>query len=370
MSNAATSREKYVETAYWNPSVVTDKDGKARITFKAPSALSEYRITARGITGSDTLAGQTTSKVTVRKNFFVDLKVPGSLTQGDKPRFIAQVHHTGVQGTVSLRLAIYAGDRDDVLPRTLEIKGDGVDEVLFEPFEVPEGDSVRLTLTGNVGELKDELIIEVPIRPWGVPVLASASGTGSESTTVFLGLPAGRTYENPDMRITISPSLRRMLIELALGRDAYANVLGSEFLCAKELILPPDTTADRAADLLAATSALRYLREARATSAPEAQRLTGRIQGLVAELVSSQNPDGGWAWVSGEPMPLQSSNRPAGRCSDRLTSAAVFWAWPRPNRWAFRPIPRSSIRGLPTSTGNSPSSAATTSTPAPPCSTH
>ena len=324
--NEPPSREKTVETAYWNPSVVTDKDGKARITFKAPSALSEYRITARGITGSDTLAGQTTSTVTVRRNFFVNLKVPGSLTRGDKPRFIAQVHHTGVQGAVALRLAIYAGDRDDVLPRTIDLKGDGVDEVMFEPFEVPEGDSVRLTLTGNVGDLKDELILEIPIRPWGLPVMASASGTGSESTTVFLGLPAGRTYENPDMRITISPSLSRMLIEVALGRDAYANVLGANSKARLEPMLPPDTTADRAADLLAATSALRYLREARATSAPEAQRLTERIQGLVAELVSSQKPDGGWAWVSEEPMPSPNRNRPPALASDRLTSAAVFWA--------------------------------------------
>ena len=54
------SRERFVETAYWNPSVVTGKDGKARVTFKAPSALSEYRITARGVTGADTLVGQTT----------------------------------------------------------------------------------------------------------------------------------------------------------------------------------------------------------------------------------------------------------------------------------------------------------------------
>ena len=94
----ATPRERFVETAYWNPSVVTGKDGKARVTFKAPTALSEYRFTARGVTGADTLVGQTTAELTVRKDFFVDLKVPAALTQGDKPRFIAQVHHTGVAG--------------------------------------------------------------------------------------------------------------------------------------------------------------------------------------------------------------------------------------------------------------------------------
>ena len=117
---------------------MTGKDGKARVTFKAPTALSAYRITARGVTGADTLAGQTTASLTVRKNFFVDLKVPSSLTQGDKPRFIARVHHTDVVGKLALRLAIYAGGRDEVFPKTVDLKQDGVDEVLFEPFEVPE----------------------------------------------------------------------------------------------------------------------------------------------------------------------------------------------------------------------------------------
>ena len=147
--------------------------------------------------------------LTVRKNFFVDLKVPGSLTQGDKPRFIAQVHHAGIAGRVALRLAIYAGGRDDVFPRTLELKGDGVEEVLFEPFEVPDGDSVRLTLTGTVGEVKDELVIEVPIRPWGVQVFASASGTASDDATVFVGLPAGPDVREPRDADHVSPTLRR-----------------------------------------------------------------------------------------------------------------------------------------------------------------
>jgi tetratricopeptide (TPR) repeat protein len=325
-------RERHVETAYWNPAVVTDKDGKARITVKAPNALSEYRITARGVTGSDTLAGQTTSSLTVRKDFSVDLKIPTALTQGDKPRFIAQVHHTGIKGEVSLRLATYAGDRDDVFPRTLDIKGDGIDEVQFEPYEVPEGHSLRLTLTGAVGDLKDELVVEVPIHPWGLPVHASASGTSRESTTVFVGLPAGRTYENPDMLIALSPTIRRMLIELALGRDASVYRLWIHIdalsLNASARVIPPptNTMADRAAELLAAASVLRYLHEARAGAAPEAQRLTERIQGLVAELVAAQNADGGWPWVAGPP-PLAMANQPASTPpSDRLSSAAVVWA--------------------------------------------
>jgi TolA-binding protein len=320
------SRERFVETAYWNPHVVTDKTGKARLTFKAPSALSEYRLTARGITRADSLAGQTTAALTVRKSFFVDLKAPVALNQGDKPRFTGQVHHAGVRGKLAIRLAIYTGGRDEVYPKTLELTQDGVDEVIFDAYEVPGGDTVRLTLTAAVGDLSDELVVEVPVRPWGVQVVASDSGTSNENATVFIGLPPGRTYESPDMEIVLAPTLRRMLIELALGQDAYPLPrLGSSAANFRPLP-PPDTTADTAADLLAAASALQYLRDAKASAAPEAERLRQRIEGLVATLVSTQNPDGGWSWVIHGPLPLQNSLAPQPPFSDRLTSAAVVWA--------------------------------------------
>src|SRR5262249_61940750 len=54
------------------------------------------------------------------------------------------------------------------------------------------------------------------------------------------------------------------------------------------------------------------------TGTPEALRLTDRVRGLVSELVSLQNEDGGWPWVAG----TQGQPRP----SDRMTSARVAWA--------------------------------------------
>ncbi len=310
-------REAFAETAYWNPGVVTGKDGKASVKFKAPMALSEYRFSAKGVTGADTLVGQSTAALTVRKDFFVDLKVPATLAQGDRPRFSARVHHVGVKGAVDLRLAIYSGDREQVYPKTLDLKADGVEEVLFDPFDVPDGESVRLTLTARAGEKSDEMVVEVPIRPWGVQAFASASGTSSDDATVFVGLPPGRAYESPEMRIDVAPTLRRLLIELALGRDAHPGPAPRN--AAIRWPIEPDTVADRASDLIAATSALAYLREARTPEAPEAARLSDRIRGLVAELITTQNDDGGWPWVAARP----GGKRPA---SDRLASAHAAFA--------------------------------------------
>jgi len=293
----AQPRERFAETAYWNPGVVTDKDGKATLKFRAPMALSEYRFSAKGVTGADTLVGQATGALVVRKDFFVDLKVPASLTQGDRPRFSAQVHHVGVAGKVEVALTAYAGERQQVYPRTIEVKGDGVEEVLFEPFEVPDAESVRLSLTAKAGERSDELVAEVPVRPWGVQVTDAASGSSSDDATVYVGLPPGRSYEAAELRIEVAPTLRRLLIELALGEGP--TLKARRDLSSTAIYYPrPDTIADRASDLLAATSALKYLHEARATDAPEAARLADRVRGLVAELITAQNDDGGWPWIA------------------------------------------------------------------------
>ena len=208
---------------------MTGKDGKARVKFKAPSALSEYRITARGVTGADTLVGQTTATLTVRKNFFVDLKVPSSLTQGDKPRFLAQVHHLGVQGTVALKLAIYAGGRDEVYPRNRRAQGR---RRRGGPVRAVRGPRRRLGPADahRHGRRADGRADDGgAVRPWGVQAFASASGTSSDGTAVFVGLPKGRTYESPEMLIVISPTLERMLIELALGRDFWILLGGGSF---------------------------------------------------------------------------------------------------------------------------------------------
>ena len=313
------TREQYVETAYWNPSIVTGEDGTVRVTVKAPTALSRYRFTARGVTAADTLAGQTTADLMVSQDFFVELRTPSILVEGDKPRFLARVHHTGVKGRVEVRLSAYATGIEQVDPKTVEVERDGVTEILLDPFEVPDAAEVELTLTARAGDRADEIRSSVPVRPWGVQAIASGSGSSRDDATVFVELPGGRRYESPEMLITLSPSIRRLLIELALGQQAWLGEAPADVDSMLRVCFPqPSTVADRASDLLAATSALGYLRKVGGADAPEALRLTSRVRGLAAELVSMQNDDGGWPWVPSRPESPQPS--------ERLTSSYALWA--------------------------------------------
>lgn len=308
------SRQQFVETAYWNPAVATDKSGKARVTFRAPSALSEYQFTMRGTTGLDTLVGQSQSELAVRQNFFVELRTPDGLTEGDKPRLMAELHHEGVRGDVTVKLTAYAAGRQSVFPKTIKVEADGVTELVFDPYEVPRDDTLRLTVNAAVRDVSDEIVVEVPIRPWGVQAIASAAGSSSNDVVEFVGLPAARNYEAPEMVILLSPTIRRMIIELALQE----NFLFKE-IPARCIFPPPsNTVADRASDLIAVGSAFEYLRAIQGAAAPEAARLSGRIQGLASELVSLQNEDGGWPWIpvgDGKTSP-----------SDVATSSRAIWA--------------------------------------------
>ena len=317
-------RTSFVETAYWNPSVVTDANGKATVKFPAPEALSEYRLMAKGVTGAETLVGQSTVNVAVRKDFYVDLRTPSRLTEGDKPRFIAQVHHVGIKAgsMVEVRLSGYAGDQDQVDLKTVEIQGDGVSEVVFDAVTIPDAEALRLTVSAKVGDKADELTAEVPIHPWGVQAIASASGTSNNDATAFVALPAGRRYDDLGMEIQLAPTLDRLVVELALGQGYVIYDQPELTLRTHRMIWPPiviDTTADRAADLLAAVSALGYLGDVRNTDAAEATRLRDRARGLIADLVAVQNQDGGWPWVApraGQP-PVP---------SNRHASSAAAWA--------------------------------------------
>ncbi len=217
-------------------------------------------------------------------------------------------------------LKVYAGSREDVFPKTIELKEDGVESVLFEPFEVPSGELVRFTLEGKCKEASDSLILEVPIRPWGVEAVASASGATSDDASFVVGLPAGRTYENPELVIELSPSVQRMLIELALGRGRDPIIMRNALRCSPVL---PITIVDRAGDLLAASDVLSYVKAIGGANPSEAKRLSEQVEALAAELVAAQNDDGGWSWIGGSKGKFEQQ---AASASDPVSSARVLWA--------------------------------------------
>ena len=73
------------------------------------------------------------------------------LTQGDRPRFSARSITWASPGKWRSDWPSTPASASRCIPKTIDVKGDGVEEVLFDPFEVPDGDNVRLTLDRRAG---------------------------------------------------------------------------------------------------------------------------------------------------------------------------------------------------------------------------
>ncbi len=103
-SSAARVRSYFPEALYINPEIITDGNGGATIAIPLADSITTWRMammasTARGALGSGA------SSLKVFQDFFVDLDLPVTLTQGDRVSIpVAVYNYSGASGSVSLKL--------------------------------------------------------------------------------------------------------------------------------------------------------------------------------------------------------------------------------------------------------------------------
>ena len=101
------------ETGYWNPVVTTGADGKATITLTVPERSTAWKFLAKGLS-TETLAGEASDDLTVKKDLFGEIKLPLAFTDGDTAEIPVTVHNDAVdKGPIEVVLA----DHDRRTPR-------------------------------------------------------------------------------------------------------------------------------------------------------------------------------------------------------------------------------------------------------------
>lgn len=88
------SRTDFRSTIYWNPSVQTNRHGKAQVEFYASDDITNFRATLEGI-GAGGDAGRQETRFFIQKPVSIALKTPASVISGDVLRLhIALSNHT------------------------------------------------------------------------------------------------------------------------------------------------------------------------------------------------------------------------------------------------------------------------------------
>ncbi len=298
------------ETGYWNPRIVTDKEGKATLALRLPDRSTAWKLLSRGI-NHEALAGEAEVEIVSKKDLFGEMKAPLAFTVGDKAEVLVEVHNSTVNdGTIEVRFKATIGDKTTELKKSVAVKKTGIEELSF-PIEITAGESAEFELAVSSGDLKDVSSRSAVLVPYGAPIFATASGTAAQNTSVIIQHPAGLAVENPRLELVIGPSVNRTLLDAVLGSGAslYERSLSGAANLSSGI--------ERAtSDCLGGVSLLKMIGASRTTDTPEAQALAGKIASSISQLVSSQRDDGGWSWAG----------RPANEKSDRYMTSRAMWA--------------------------------------------
>jgi alpha-2-macroglobulin len=282
-------REDFPDTAYWNPSLITNSDGRGQVTLTLPDSLTTWQVDVRGLT-VDTKVGQAQSELVSTKPLLIRPVTPRFLVNGD---------HV-------LMAAIVNNNTDKALDVNVTLQSDGF--VLDDPeqatqqMEIPANGRARVEWWGSAGMAEAaDLVFSVTTsaapslqdstRPvWGkLPVLqysapqAFVTGgvlRGAASQQEVISLPRTFTPNGGGLDVELSPSLAGSLLSaleaLEIPESASAEAILSYFL--------PNLEVYQA------------IQGAGLNDPALTERVAANVDSGVHKLLRLQNEDGGWNW--------------------------------------------------------------------------
>ncbi|MFS2092324.1 alpha-2-macroglobulin [Pseudomonas sp. Pseusp11] len=187
-------RREDVDTAAWQPELITDANGKTRFTFKMPDSLTRWRITARAI-ADDGQVGQKKQFVRSEKPLYLKWSGPTKFRNGDKPD-LGVFAFSQAEKPVKAELVIHYAGAEQRVPVTLN---NGVNYVPLPAFTLANGDwTAELVQDGKTA---DALAVRLTATGEGWQVTQSQSLDAVSGDTP-LTLPADAT----DIRLRLDDS--------------------------------------------------------------------------------------------------------------------------------------------------------------------
>ncbi|MET3133021.1 uncharacterized protein YfaS (alpha-2-macroglobulin family) [Oxalobacteraceae bacterium GrIS 1.11] len=174
-------RRDNVDTAFWAPTLMTDADGHARVSFTMPDALTRWRITGRAIDEQGRV-GQRSAYLRSDKNFYAKWTAPDWMRAGDAPQAsIAIFNQTDAEQALEVTLSGAAGAKTEKVAARR-----GVNYVQFAL--AAGGGALRLEVRQN-GKLVDALdtTVQALPAPWSSPRALNVALTGAVTP---IALPA------------------------------------------------------------------------------------------------------------------------------------------------------------------------------------
>jgi hypothetical protein len=179
-------RKNFKDTAYWQPDIFTDENGKGSLEFELPDNLTEWRLNLRG---HDKLGrvGEKFSKILVSQDLVARIAKPRFFTEGDKIEISGIINNNSKEGITELKTEMKL-DSNVLTPKIKQelslvplgnVKQDYV-------FTVPNKEKLKLTYKAISKSKQDALEHTIPVYKNGFEFKVSESGDLKKSSILEL----------------------------------------------------------------------------------------------------------------------------------------------------------------------------------------
>lgn len=284
-------RSYFPEALYINPEILTDARGNADITIPMADSITTWRMAMIASTTSGVL-GTGDSSIKVFQDFFVDLDLPVTLTQGDRVSIpVAIYNYSGKSGQVSVHLQPgdwYALD-NDTDSRTVPVDSGRVGGTQFTVVAKRIG-KFKLTLTARMegagGEARQDVLVrEIEVVP-----------NGREQDQVFNGRLENTAQRDFKFSPAAIPGATSILVRLYPGPlsqviEGMDSILRMPFGCFEQ------TSSATYPNVLA----LDYMKQTGKLTPEIHARAEGFIATGYQRLLTFEVPGGGFSWFGQAP---------------------------------------------------------------------
>jgi uncharacterized protein YfaS (alpha-2-macroglobulin family) len=208
-------RELFPETMLWQPSLITDDKGVANLAVSFADSITTWRLSASANSKGGAL-GNATVPLKVFQDFFVDIDLPVSLTQGDEVAFpVAVYNYLKTPQTVKIELQkepwfeLLDGGG---LVRTLNLKPSEVTSVKFR-IRAGKIGMQPLTVKAFGSKKSDAVKRVVEVAPNGQKIEKVATDRLKGKVTQVIDIPDTAVPDASKLMVRIYPGVMAQVLE-------------------------------------------------------------------------------------------------------------------------------------------------------------
>jgi uncharacterized protein YfaS (alpha-2-macroglobulin family) len=288
-SSAARVRSYFPEALYINPEIITDKDGRASIVIPMADSITTWRMAMIASTQHGAL-GTSTSSLKVFQDFFVDLDLPVTLTQGDRVSVpVAIYNYSDARGDVGFQLQAdnWFSLVDDVAEKSVTVDSARVGGSQFT-LEAKRIGKFKLTLSARMkggANRADFVVREIEVIP-----------NGREQNLVFNGRLENTVQHEVDFPGNAIPDASKIFVRLYPGPLSQV-VEGMDSI----LRMPGGCFEQTSSSTYPNVLALDYMKRTKKLTPEVHAKAEGYIANGYQRLLTFEVPGGGFSWFGSAP---------------------------------------------------------------------